>query len=49
MLKNEPSSLILPFVSGESERKKGFTYEMEVASILCLAEAERKKLGILVA
>src|SRR3990170_5206312 len=40
-------NLVLPYVAGESERKKDFTYEMEVASILCLAEAKRKKLGIL--
>jgi len=30
----------------DTERKKPFTYDMEVATILCLAEAKRKKLGI---
>jgi len=41
------TSLILPYVIEDADRKKSFTYDMEVAAILCLAEAERKKPGIL--
>jgi len=40
-------SLILPYVIEDADRKKPFTYDMEVAAILCLAEAERKMRGIL--
>ena len=36
-------SLILPYVVEDKARDKLFTYDMEVAAILCLAEAERKK------
>jgi len=41
------TSLILPYAVEDADRKKPFTYDMEVAAILCLAEAERKKPGIL--
>jgi len=41
------TSLILPYAVEDADRKKPFTHDMEVAAILCLAEAERKKLGIL--
>ena len=40
-------SLILPYAVEDVKRKKPFTYDMEVAAILCLAETKRKKLGIL--
>jgi len=40
-------SLILPYATEDAERKNPFTYDMEVAAILCLAEAKRKKLEIL--
>jgi len=36
-------SLILPYIVEDKARGKPFTYDMEVATILCLAEAERKK------
>jgi len=39
--------LILPYVVEDMDRKKTFTNDMEVATTLCLAEARRKKLGIL--
>jgi hypothetical protein len=39
--------LILPYAVEDADRKKPFTHDMEVAAILCLAEAERKKPGIL--
>ena len=39
--------LILPYAVEDADRKKPFTYDMEVAAILCLAEAQRKKPGIL--
>jgi hypothetical protein len=35
--------LILPFIEEGKDRKKPFTYQMEIASILCLAEAKRRK------
>jgi len=38
---------VLPYVVKEAKRKKPFTSDMEVAAILCLAEAKRKKPGIL--
>jgi len=41
------ASLILPYAVEDTERKKPFTHDMEVATVLCLAEARRKKLGIL--
>jgi len=41
------TSLILPYAVEDADRKKPFTHDMEVAAILCLAEAERKKPGIL--
>ena len=41
------SSLTLPYVIEDQERKKPFTRDMEAAAILCLAEAKRKKPGIL--
>ena len=41
------TSLVLPYAVEDADRKKPFTYDMEVAAILCLAEAERKKPGIL--
>jgi len=39
--------LILPYAVEDADRKKPFTHDMEVAAILCLAEAQRKKPGIL--
>ena len=41
------SSLTLPFVVEDEDRKKPFTRDMEAAAVLCLAEAKRKKPGIL--
>jgi len=41
------SSLILPYAVEEEDRKKTFTRDMEAAAVLCLAEAKRKKPGIL--
>lgn len=41
------TSLILPYAVEDADRKKPFTHDMEVAAILCLADAERKKLGLL--
>jgi hypothetical protein len=40
-------TLILPYVVRDKARKKPFTPDMEVSAILCLAEARRKKPGIL--
>ncbi len=40
-------SMVLPYAGENATRKKPFTHDMEVAAILCLAEAERKKPGIL--
>jgi len=40
-------SLILPYAVENVDRKKPFGYDMEVAAILCLVEAKRKKGGIL--
>lgn len=40
-------SLTLPYVAQDTSRKKPFTYDIEVAAILCVAEAKRKKLRIL--
>ncbi len=40
-------SLTLPYVVEDEERKKPFTRDMEAAAVLCLAEAKRKKPGIL--
>jgi len=40
-------SLILPYTVENVDRKKPFGYDMEVAAILCLVEAKRKKGGIL--
>jgi hypothetical protein len=39
--------LIPPYVAEDKARKKPFTPEMEVSALLCLAEAQRKKPGIL--
>jgi len=41
------SSLTLPYVVEDEDRKKPFTRDMEAAAVLCLAEAKRKKPGIL--
>jgi len=40
-------TLILPHVVEDKARKKPFTPDMEISAILCLAEAQRKKPGIL--
>jgi len=40
------ASLILPFALPEKSRKKEFTPSMELASILCLAEATHRKHGM---
>lgn len=40
-------SLILPYAVTEKRREKKFTPNMEFAAILCLAEAERKKRGMM--
>jgi hypothetical protein len=40
-------ALILPYVFEDKARKKPFTLDMEISAILCLAEARRKKPGIL--
>ncbi|MFQ6086834.1 MAG: hypothetical protein ACE5OV_02325 [Candidatus Bathyarchaeia archaeon] len=40
-------TLILPYVVEDKARKKPFTFDMEISAILCLAEARRKKPGIL--
>lgn len=40
-------TLILPYTVEDKARKKSFTFDMEISAILCLAEAERKKPGIL--
>ncbi len=40
-------TLILPYVVEDTARKKPFTLDMEISAILCLAEARRKKPGIL--
>ncbi len=40
-------SLILPYAVEDFDRKKPFEYNMEVAAALCLAEAKRRKGGIL--
>ncbi len=39
------SEIVLPFATEESGRGKRFSGDMEVAALLCLAEAERKKKG----
>jgi hypothetical protein len=41
------SSLTLPYIIEDKDRRKPFTRDMEAAAILCLAEAKRKKPGIL--
>jgi len=41
------SSLTLPYVVEDKDRKKPFTRDMEATAVLCLAEAKRKKPGIL--
>ena len=41
------SSLTLPYVVEDEGRRKPFTQDMESAAVLCLAEAKRKKPGIL--
>jgi len=41
------SSLTLPYVVEDKERRKPFTRDIEAAAVLCLAEAKRKKPGIL--
>jgi len=41
------TSLILPYAVKDAERKKPFEYDMEIAAALCLAEAKRRKGGIL--
>jgi len=40
-------TLIVPFVTEKPERERPFTSEMEKATILCLAEAKRRKPRIL--
>lgn len=40
-------SLILPYAVEDVDREKPFEYNMEVAAALCLAEAKRRKGGIL--
>ena len=40
-------TLVVPFATGEPERERAFTSEMEKATILCLAEAKRRKPRIL--
>jgi len=40
-------TLILPYVVEDKARKKPFTLDMEVSAIICLAEARRKKPGLL--
>jgi len=40
-------TLILPYVVKDKARKKLFTLDMEISAVLCLAEARRKKPGIL--
>ncbi len=40
-------SLVLPYAVEDTDRKKTFGYDLEVATVLCLAEAKRKKGGIL--
>jgi hypothetical protein len=39
--------LVLPYVMEDVDRDKPFTRDMEIASLLCLAEARRKKRGLL--
>ncbi len=41
------TTLILPHAVEDKARKKPFTLDMEISAILCLAEAQRKKPGIL--
>lgn len=41
------TTLILPYSAKDKIRKKPFTLDMEISAILCLAEARRKKPGIL--
>lgn len=41
------ASLILPYAAEDADREKPIGYDMEVAVMLCLAEAKRKKKGIL--
>ncbi|UCH70951.1 MAG: hypothetical protein JSV29_02970, partial [Candidatus Bathyarchaeota archaeon] len=41
------SSLTLPYVVENEDRKKPFTRDIEAAAVLCLAESKRKKPGIL--
>lgn len=36
-------NLVLPYATKDGSRKKRFSTDMEVAALLCLAEAERKK------
>jgi len=38
-----PNSIVLPYVKEDSGRKRRFSNDMEIAALLCLAEAERKK------
>jgi hypothetical protein len=40
-------NLILPYAIRDVDRDKPFTRDMEIASLLCLAEARRKKRGLL--
>lgn len=40
-------SLVLPYAVEDTDRKKPFGYAMEVAAALCLAEAKRRKGGLL--
>jgi hypothetical protein len=40
-------TLILPHVVRDKARKKPFNLDMEISAILCLAEAQRKKPGII--
>jgi len=41
------TSLILPYAVEDADRKKPFEYDIEVAAVLCLAEAKRRKGRIL--
>jgi len=41
------SSLTLPYAVEDKDRRKPFARDMEAAAVLCLAEAKRKKPGIL--
>jgi hypothetical protein len=40
-------SLFLPYAVEDANRAKSFKYDMEVAAVICLSEAKRKKIGLL--